>query len=209
MTEDQAIEQKYCPGCGQKKHVSYFYRSRARYDGLQSVCKECRNVKTNVWRKTERGKDSIRRTSEKPDIAASRKKYYKQYSKTESGITKTRSGNANYRKRHPERAKESERKWSQQNPDKVSAKARRRRMRHNNAAGYYIETQLQSRVDYFGGLCWVCGKPYDSIDHVKPLAKGGANWPSNLRPICRSCNSIKSDHWRNVDDARVDRCQRL
>jgi hypothetical protein len=32
-------------------------------------------------------------------------------------------------------------------------------------------------------------------DHVKPLARGGSNWPANLRPACKSCNSRKGARW--------------
>ncbi|WP_349257835.1 HNH endonuclease [Iamia sp.] len=41
----------------------------------------------------------------------------------------------------------------------------------------------------------MCGVEADSIDHVKPLSKGGAHMLSNLRPSCRSCNSRKGARW--------------
>jgi 5-methylcytosine-specific restriction endonuclease McrA len=59
----------------------------------------------------------------------------------------------------------------------------------------YTTEQLQQKIDYWGGLCWICGAPYEAIDHVKPLNKGGLHILSNLRPICRSCNTRKRDHW--------------
>lgn len=54
---------------------------------------------------------------------------------------------------------------------------------------------LIARVDYYGGLCWMCGAPADEIDHVKPLSAGGAWWPSNLRPACHDCNARKRNVW--------------
>ncbi|MFI1913471.1 HNH endonuclease [Nocardia sp. NPDC020380] len=48
---------------------------------------------------------------------------------------------------------------------------------------------------YFGGRCWLCRAPYEAIDHVKPLAQGGAHCLSNLRPICSPCNLRKGDRW--------------
>ena len=42
--------------------------------------------------------------------------------------------------------------------------------------------------------CWYCGvdKP-DTVDHVKPIAKGGGHELDNLVLACRSCNCSKKD----------------
>lgn len=55
--------------------------------------------------------------------------------------------------------------------------------------------QIKARVDYFGGKCWMCGDPYEVLDHVKPLSKGGPNILSNIRPACAPCNGSKWSHW--------------
>lgn len=42
--------------------------------------------------------------------------------------------------------------------------------------------------------CWYCGKGKPStIDHVKPISKGGGNEIDNLVLCCKSCNSTKKD----------------
>ena len=43
----------------------------------------------------------------------------------------------------------------------------------------------------FGNKCWICGGPFQEIDHVIPLAKGGLHTLSNLRPSCTYCNRSK------------------
>lgn len=54
------------------------------------------------------------------------------------------------------------------------------------------------------GICQLCGKHinfdcdsnsnnYPSIDHIKPIAKGGLHSWDNVQLACRQCNSIKSD----------------
>lgn len=69
--------------------------------------------------------------------------------------------------------------------------------------GHCTQTQLQARIDFFGGLCWVCGVPYEAIDHVKPAKDGGADWPANLRPICGPCNSGRNALPRPKAEASV------
>jgi hypothetical protein len=71
-----------------------------------------------------------------------------------------------------------------------------RRMRMRRARGHSTDPQIRARIDFYGGLCWICrSAPYEALDHVKPLARGGSNWPANLRPACQSCNSQKGAKW--------------
>ena len=64
------------------------------------------------------------------------------------------------------------------------------------APGRASAAQVLARVEFYGGLCWICRtEPADTIDHVKPLRRGGSNWPANLRPACRPCNSRKGARW--------------
>lgn len=47
-------------------------------------------------------------------------------------------------------------------------------------------------MEIYGGKCGLCGKEgADTIDHVVPVAWGGADHPSNLVPAHRGCNSRK------------------
>lgn len=67
------------------------------------------------------------------------------------------------------------------------------RRAHRKAEGRCTEKQWKARCEYFGWRCVYCAKPMKSPhrDHSKPLSKGGSNWPSNLVPCCRECNSRK------------------
>jgi 5-methylcytosine-specific restriction endonuclease McrA len=61
--------------------------------------------------------------------------------------------------------------------------------------------RLAARISMFGRVCWICGKSIPNEtgalhqDHVKPIAKGGAHTPANIRPSCPECNMSKSDAW--------------
>jgi 5-methylcytosine-specific restriction endonuclease McrA len=58
----------------------------------------------------------------------------------------------------------------------------------------FTADQLAQRLSMFPG-CWMCGGQPESVDHVKPVAAGGAHVLANLRPACGSCNSAKRDRW--------------
>jgi len=61
------------------------------------------------------------------------------------------------------------------------------------------------------GTCAGCsqkietGKAWD-IDHILPLAMGGANAPDNLQILCRSCHRAKTSH---SDIPRIAKTKRL
>lgn len=93
--------------------------------------------------------------------------------------------------------------WYYANPERARAReaatcaedARRRRARERAATIVeFTPEQLAARLSMFAG-CWVCGGDADSVDHVKPLARGGPHVLANLRPICRPCNGRKAARW--------------
>jgi len=55
---------------------------------------------------------------------------------------------------------------------------------------------LAERIAFYGGRCWMCRTArWEHIDHVKPLARGGAHILANLRPACAACNHRKGSSW--------------
>lgn len=50
---------------------------------------------------------------------------------------------------------------------------------------------LQNILEYYNYQCVYCGEPYQEIDHVNPIAKGGTHTIDNLVPACSSCNVRK------------------
>jgi len=51
------------------------------------------------------------------------------------------------------------------------------------------------KIDYWGRQCWICSGPFEAIDHIKPISKGGPHILANIRPVCMSCNSKKHNAW--------------
>jgi len=100
----------------------------------------------------------------------------------------------------PEKNRLAKDRWKNNNYEKVLESARvcgsRRRARKMSATSvYFTGEQISQRWKYYGNKCYLCGAAAEQTDHVKPLAAGGANMLSNLRPICRKCNERKNDKW--------------
>ncbi len=96
----------------------------------------------------------------------------------------------------PERVRARQRAWKARNPDKVKliwADKQRRRAAARKLK--FSIGQLRQKLEYWGNRCWICGGPYQAIDHVKPIARGGWHALMNLRPICTPCNSSKGYRW--------------
>ncbi len=41
--------------------------------------------------------------------------------------------------------------------------------------------------------CAYCGRPYQTMDHIVPLANGGGTTLTNILPCCRECNEKKGE----------------
>ena len=79
--------------------------------------------------------------------------------------------------------------------DKRAAEARRLARKRDATIVEFTNDQLDQRLSMFGYRCWMCGEEADQVDHVKPLARGGAHALCNLRPACGPCNARKWASW--------------
>ena len=63
-----------------------------------------------------------------------------------------------------------------------------------------VEKAIWEKYDH---RCAICGRrtSFDDgeIDHIKPLAKGGTNKPSNLQWLCHRCNKLKGSKRTNYE----------
>lgn len=87
----------------------------------------------------------------------------------------------------------SNRAWEKAHPEKVTEKRARRRARK---AG--VESEPLSRIivaDRDGWKCCYCGvsltKKTLTLDHVRPISKGGPHTYANVVAACKPCNSSK------------------
>lgn len=122
----------------------------------------------------------------------------------------TRAIKTKWRLAHPDQQAVADKRWRRANPEKVRQYRRDVKRRNPIANRSYVRArkarrlaltvvaftpgQLTARLSMYPG-CWMCGRVADTIDHVKPLSKGGAHMLANLRPACLPCNSRKNDSW--------------
>lgn len=82
------------------------------------------------------------------------------------------------------------------NPDTKRRNSRRhqanRRAWKAGSGGVVTEQDWIDVMKILGTKCLKCGSEGQMTqDHIIPLSKGGIHHPSNLQPLCRSCNEIK------------------
>lgn len=81
-----------------------------------------------------------------------------------------------------------------------------RRLRRMKSRQHDVDITLEKLFSKDGGVCYLCGKQcdwndmdadgnarddYPSIDHVRPLSKGGTHTWNNVKLACRACNTRK------------------
>lgn len=140
--------------------------------------------KINAWMKAwrERNAEHIKEYS---------KQYYRD--NVEQVLPKRRK----WHRDNNERSRQNNKNWKSANPDKVKMYDHLKRARKNGAPGFCNPEQWEARFNYHGRKCrYCCCKLDDStvqVEHMIPLRHGGTNWPSNLVPSCRFCNTSKKD----------------
>lgn len=169
---------KVCKRCDQTKSASDFFKDSRRPDGLYASCKSCHTERTTSWKKRNPHVEKVIRKRSYDKHSDSRREYTRKW-----------------RSENTERARQSAALWKLNNRARATALELTRTRRSRNAPGQATAAKILARWEYYGGKCWMCSAPAEHIDHVKPLAKGGSNWPANLRPACAPCNLRKRDAW--------------
>ena len=120
---------------------------------------------------------------------------------------KLRAKHKEWRDANRERVRANGQAWAKANPDKLAAKARRYYRESPDqakAAGHRRRAKLRgvestlTRADVAElrklqkGLCAICAQKRTlTLDHIVPIARGGAHTRKNAQLLCRSCNASK------------------
>lgn len=177
---------KWCPRCEQALPLDAFGKHASQPSGLTAHCRACHRLVGREWDAKNPGwRAAYKRERRAQNIEVERRRdletYYRRKERDYEGLRAVRKA------------------WEAKNRDRLrhhnrENTTRRRRLMAGSLVPFMAD-QLHARLAFFGFECWICGAPYEAVDHVKPLAKGGAHMLANLRPICRSCNSSKRAKW--------------
>lgn len=119
----------------------------------------------------------------------------KKFLKTPAGKKANFQKQLRYRLANAEKIKARKREIYALNPKKANHYWHERRARLLKAKGSFSALDIQMIQAKQHNKCW-CGESFSNvsftIDHKRPLSRGGSNYPSNLQLLCGSCNDSKS-----------------
>lgn len=165
---------KTCSKCGEEKVVAEFSRQASKRDGLHPWCKACVRAHKSAWDVANR-----------EHVRAYEAQYRLTHPETLMAITKRSA--AKYRATHPERKR-------------ADVQLRRARI-----AGGIVEKFLDVEIfERDGWICQLCFEPIDptlkdrhprmaSLDHIKPISKGGNHTRDNAQATHLRCNQSKNN----------------
>lgn len=199
---------KFCKGCQEDHAVSEFGPYKNSKDGLAYECrahlaavqrekrlKDPERFRAAGLRYRQKNRQALR--VRQKAWAAQHPEYNKAYGREWRLLNqeKHRESARRWQAEHPEHVRARITLWRKANPEKDSEYSNRRRALKSNAQILPITAaDIRLRFSMFPG-CWMCGGPKESVDHVKPLSRGGPHILANLRPACCSCNARKNDTW--------------
>ena len=92
------------------------------------------------------------------------------------------------------------RRYVKAHPEIIShLKARRYALEKGATGNHSLKewNDLKKKYKYRCAICFKIRKL--TKDHIIPLSKGGTDYIENIQPLCRNCNSKKSNHIENPE----------
>lgn len=187
--------EKRCCRCKTFLLLGDFTRCRANKDGLQKYCKKCAKAWAKPYLEQHRS-----------EAAARTRQYYRDHreevlSKISKRYRRNPLPTLLRSRRHAQQNRERYRELARRSRDRNRVHfnqvsnfhwhQRRARIRATDDGTYTREAQVNLYASW-SGVCPVCGKvAAPTLDHIIPLSKGGLHTLTNLRLVCKTCNSSK------------------
>ena len=189
-------EKRVCRVCAEEKSLSVEFFSSVQRNGkswFSGRCRSCDAAATRErWRldpdakaKDRKRRDTNREAIRERDRLRARRDRVKKRAQINRWIAANQERNA-------EICRAATQRWRDRNPDKATAGSRRRAEMVRRAEGTFTQADIKRITIAQKGKCAICRRKKElTIDHIKPLSKGGTNWPRNIQMLCRPCNSSK------------------
>ena len=173
---------KHCPKCGCE--TERFKNGK---------CKPCGKARCAIYNAVNAQKikeQRARKYAENPEPAKSRAKEW-----GKKNYEKKSASNKAWHEKNPDSHKKSVKKYDANNPWVIAVKNQNRRARKAKVGGKLSSGLADKLFKLQRGKCACgCGQDLGSdyhIDHIMPLALGGANEDSNMQLLRPKCNRIK------------------
>lgn len=165
---------KRCPACGETKSVHAFGRSRKGSSvRVNPRCRECASAVAKTWREQNRDRYNA---------------FFRAWRRDPENAAKQHARVSDWQRRNPEKDALS----------KAKHKAKRRSL---TAQGTITAAEWRSRLVEFDGRCGYCGRILvnqlgpgkRTLEHMRPVTRGGSHSIDNVIPACFACNRQKDD----------------
>lgn len=192
-SKKKSPSQKKCNKCLIEKSSEEFTLDNYQKSGLSKMCKSCQ------YEYYENNKERIQNSNKKSQVKHKDKCNARKKAWASDNKEKVRKASKDYYENNREKALAATRKWAKENPISCRSKGHKyRAAKRDNTIHKFSKEQLLQRMSIFNFRCAYCNGPFEHIDHVKPISKGGPHCLSNLRPSCQKCNQSKFN--KNLSD---------
>lgn len=200
---------KRCSACRAEKTLSEFHANKNQPDGLCHACKPCRKVQKAESHQRNREKqlkkfaawraanpDKVKANNDRSYREGREKIRAQQNARRRSNPEQYRARDAAYYAANRSRFESYRKRYKVENPERWRAAMAAGRLRYEAAKRTatiqeFSGAELAQRVSVFGDRCAYCAGPFEHLDHLKPIARGGPHCLANFRPACAACNHRK------------------
>lgn len=162
-------------------------QSTLAYDS--KVCSRCHELKPL----SEYGKDRSRKDGLCYECVACRNKLANQ--RRQANLAAYRETEKKWSAANQERVKATQTRWLVTHRDDVLVISHKHRAQKAGTGGTYTVQEWKELKARYDNRCLCCYRPEGevviSIDHIVPIDKGGTNYIDNIQPLCLSCNFRK------------------
>ncbi|WP_327712384.1 HNH endonuclease [Streptomyces sp. NBC_00464] len=194
---EKGVEAKACGRCFAVKGYGGFSVQSSSASGRMTICKRCTSERRHQWNASN---------------AEGRKEYNRRWRK---GHPARAAQHDRGRSQSPER-QEYNRRWRESNQERRKAHLIKSRIlyRARKAAAtvvpFTVDEMLADWEEYDLYGCAFCGGPYEEIEHLMPLSRGGEHSLANIVPSCIECNrGVGGKHDRNPYEWLAERFPNL
>ncbi len=103
-----------------------------------------------------------------------------------------------YQQSHAEARKQRRKRYDAEHREMHAVDKHKRRTQTKE--GDLTTEQWLELVEECGGMCVKCAAPYEHMDHIIPLSKGGEHTLDNVQPLCAKCNLSKHNRLESKDE---------